>query len=219
MTGRVQAFLDTQRALTSLYAAEGRDTSAAWSGSSVRREPTSPMLIPRATAAIPTTANNATSDKTGLPSSVQASPSSYSVDLPSNPVVNVPNRSKKSTRSQLKTGPKEVEPDESEHSERGSPTVFHIDGTHLTCAGLAQRRDRRRVKRSVTRAVEEESVPEVVHDSEHEVGESKKKRHKGKSLEEKSKSKRAKVSPALLLMQNFSAQNLGRSRLTVSLFI
>ncbi|KAF8605159.1 hypothetical protein BDV93DRAFT_605640, partial [Ceratobasidium sp. AG-I] len=200
VTGRVQAFLDTQRALTSFYAAEGRDTSANWPDSH-RKEPTSPMLVPRAAAARddglpPTAANSATLDKSGLPSSIQASPVDCLVDLPSNLAVNVPIRSKKSTRSQLKTGPKATEPDESEHSQR-----------------LAQRRDRRRARRSATRAVEEDMF-DVVHQLEHEGGGSKK-RHKTKSLEEKSKSKKAEVAPALLLMQNFSAQNLGRSRLTI----
>lgn len=80
-------------------------------------------------------------------------------------------------------------------------------------AGLAQRRDRRRDRRTATRAAKEVEGSDVGHDRED--GGPKKKRHKVQSLEGKTKSKKTKVAPTLLLMQNFSAQNLGKSRLTV----
>ncbi|KAG8725975.1 hypothetical protein FRC12_023833, partial [Ceratobasidium sp. 428] len=76
---------------------------------------------------------------------------------------------------------------------------------------LAQRRNSRRVKRAAMNGADEDAISDAAS-SQGDARQPKKKRQK---TAPKSKSKKDKVAPALLLMQTFSGQGMSKSRMTM----
>ncbi|KAG9104547.1 hypothetical protein FRC06_001327 [Ceratobasidium sp. 370] len=205
VTGRVQTFLDSQRGLTSFYAAEGKQIAATWTDLGLGdSRPQSPMLVPRAAAAMEdelcATTHITPPDKHGAPP--RHSSHSTAKPLPTPKRIShskiVPPRQIKSRNSgdaQLEPVDQDLTPDnESERSKR-----------------LAQRRNRRQARQAAMNAADEDAISEAAS-SQGDASQPKKKRQK---IVPKSIPKKAKVAPALLLMQTFSGQNMGKSRLTM----
>jgi hypothetical protein len=221
-SGRVQAFIDSQRGLAPFYASEGKNTATTWINTSTGDSRSrSPMLIPRTAAAmhdgLGAAAPNDPSDKYETP----LRPSPHSTAPLRNPkrishskiappaLIN----SRKSGATQLKPVDRDPNPDdESERSQSRFPTSCNTARSLYYLAGLAQRRDRRRARRAATRAADDDSISEAASSQEDAGHKNKRQKIGSKS---KSKSKSMKVTPALLLMQTFSGRNMGKSRLTV----
>ncbi|KAG8748495.1 hypothetical protein FRC10_003628 [Ceratobasidium sp. 414] len=200
-TGRVQTFLNGQRGLASFYATEGKQIAAAWTDLGLGdSRPQSPMLVPRVAAAKDgrsATTHSAPSEKPEAPPQRSSHPTAEPLLNPkqiSHSKIVSP-RQIESRNSGLSPVDQDLTPDdESERSKR-----------------LAQRRNRRRARRAAMNAADGDAVSETAS-SQGDNGQPKKKRQK---VVPKSNLKKAKVAPALLLMQTFSGQNMGKSRLTI----
>ncbi|KAG9128172.1 hypothetical protein FRC07_004001 [Ceratobasidium sp. 392] len=204
-TGRVQNFLASQRGLASFYAAEGKQIAAAWSNPDAGDSlPQSPILVPRAAAAMGNesraTSHISPSDKHEILSN-QASHSAAE-QLPDTKRVSHSKtaslgriKSRNSGSAQLRTEDRDLILDnESERTKR-----------------LAQRRNCRRARRATMNAVDEDTTSEIASSQ----GDTRQPKQKRQKVAPKSKSKKDKVAPALLLMQTFSGQKMSKSRLTM----
>ncbi|KAG8702571.1 hypothetical protein FRC08_003399 [Ceratobasidium sp. 394] len=203
-TGRVQDFLDSQRGLASFYATEGKQIAAAWSGMKLGdSRPRSPMLVPRAAATMGdelcAMTHGTSSEKHEAPPQDSSRSTEPLLNRKRTPRPNIvsPRQIKSTNSGHALLKPVDQDPTPNDESER--------------VKRLAQRRNRRRARRAAMSGADEDAISETVS-SQEDTGQSKKKRQK---VVPKSSSKKAKVAPALLLMQTFSGQNMGKSRLTM----
>ncbi|CAE6382449.1 unnamed protein product [Rhizoctonia solani] len=200
---RISAFLESQRGLVSYYAAEGKSVAATWlKQPSEDSCPASPMLVPRTAAAkdngFSTIAHNATPEP-----AFSADKQEYSIP-----------ESQKHRPSQLKST--RVVPVQLKTSRRKSIDRDQCsDDEPDRLKRLEQRRNRRRARRYAM-GVAEGATNREDEASEMDVSRKTNSRQKLQSTDKTGRGKgKAKVTPALLLMQNFSSQSLGKSRLTI----
>ncbi|CAE6449808.1 unnamed protein product [Rhizoctonia solani] len=204
---RVTAFLESQRGLMSYYAAEGNSVAATWpKQSSGDSRPGSPMLVPRAAAA-----------KDDGPRNLARS------TAPDEPVLSFPIDTDESLISQSQK-PRPANPSK---STRAAPIKLRAsqrksmdqdkcsDDEPERLQRLEQRRNRRRARRYAM-GVAQGATSRGDNASETDLSPKTNIQQKSQSTDKIDKKKgRAKVTPALLLMQNFSSQSLGKSRLTM----
>ncbi|KAF8760891.1 hypothetical protein RHS01_00538 [Rhizoctonia solani] len=212
VNSRVSAFLESQHGLMSYYAAEGKAVTATWPKQSSRDlRVGSPILVPRAATAkgndICTTLNREAPDETVPACRIDTDKSSadpMAVLPKSNPV--------KSPKSARVAPSKSMNPPrKSVGRDQGS------DDEPERLQRLEQRRNRRRARRYAM-DVAEGATNRRDDASEIDLSCKVSKRQKLQPEDKTSKKKeRVKNAPALLLMQKFSSQNLGKSRLTVNL--
>ncbi|CAE6522026.1 unnamed protein product [Rhizoctonia solani] len=204
---RISAFLESQRGLMSYYAAEGKSVAATWpKQSSGDSHPGSPMLVPRTAAAKDDglrIMSGSAAPGTPVPSCPidpdKSSITSFEKPRPAN--------SSKSTR---------VVPVKSRTSQRKSiDRDQRSDDEPERLQRLEQRRNRRQARRYAM-GVAESATNRGDQASETDRSRTTNKRQKTQSTDKVDKKKgKGKVTPALLLMQNFSSQSLGKSRLTI----
>ncbi|KAH7344586.1 hypothetical protein B0J17DRAFT_635980 [Rhizoctonia solani] len=205
--GRVTAFLESQRGLMSYYAAEGNSVAATWpKQSSGDSRSGSPMLVPRAAAAKDDEPRNmvrsATPDKPVLSFPIDTDESLISKSQKPRPI-----NPSKSTRAT---------PIKSRASQRKSMDQDKCsDDEPERLQRLEQRRNRRRTRRYAM-GVAQGATSRGDNASETDLSRKTNIQQKSQSTDKIDKKKgKAKVTPALLLMQNFSSQSLGKSRLTM----
>ncbi|KAF8741924.1 hypothetical protein RHS02_03665, partial [Rhizoctonia solani] len=210
VNSRVSAFLESQHGLMSYYAAEGKAVTATWpKQSSEDLRVGSPILVPRAATAkgndICTTLNREAPDETVPACRIDTDKSS------ADPVAVLPkSNTVKSPKSARVAPSKSMNPPrKSVGRDQGS------DDEPERLQRLEQRRNRRRARRYAM-DVAEGATNRRDDASEIDLSCKASKRQKLQPEDKTSKKKeRVKTAPALLLMQKFSSQNLGKSRLTV----
>ncbi|KAJ1311036.1 hypothetical protein OPQ81_009542 [Rhizoctonia solani] len=204
-TGRISAFLESQRGLMAYYAAEGKSVSATWlKESSGDSRSGSPMLAPRAAAAKDDRLrSNASPDKL-VPA--------FSRDMHESSI----SQSKKPRPANSSTSTRAV-PVKSRASQRKSVDQVQCSDDEPERLQRLEHRRKRRQTRRYAMGVAESATERGDKASEMDLScKTNNKRQKLQSPDKMNKKRRkAKVTPALLLMQNFSSQSLGKSRLTV----
>ncbi|CAE6434320.1 unnamed protein product [Rhizoctonia solani] len=204
---RISAFLESQRGLMSHYAAEGKSVAATWpKQSSGDSRPASPMLVSRAAAA---------KDNEPLTMALSVPPDQ--------PAPTFPIGKEETSMLELQTPrpacsskPTRVVPVPLKASQRKSTDRDqYSDDEPDRLQRLEQRRNRRRARRYAME-VAEGATNRGDKASENDISRMTKSRQKSQSTDKTNKKKgKVKVTPALLLMQNFSSQSLGKSRLTM----
>ncbi|QRV76262.1 hypothetical protein RhiJN_19099 [Ceratobasidium sp. AG-Ba] len=201
---RVQCFVDSQRGLAPLYAAEGKQIAAAWTNQVVGdvgdSRPQSPILVPRAAPVLDDNEHRATAVH---------SASNDCEQTPQRPPHLAPGSSSQMGFNHSKSLLEKINPGTSGHVYPKSVNRdLALDDASERSKRLEQRRNRRRAQRSTLTVAEEESNSETASHEGH-TSQPKKKQKK-----DVPKTKPKKAVPALLLMQTFSGQNMGKSRLT-----
>ncbi|KEP55143.1 hypothetical protein V565_007860 [Rhizoctonia solani 123E] len=205
---RISAFLESQRGLMSHYAAEGKTVAATWpKQSSGDSRPASPMLVSRTAAA---------KDSELLTMAQSVSPDEPAPTFPIDKEETLMPELQKS-RPASSSKPKRVVPVSLKAPQRKSTDRDqYSDDEPDRLQRLEQRRNRRRARRYAMEVAEGAATNHGDKASERDISRKTKNRQRSQSTDKTDKKKRkTKVTPALLLMQNFSSQSLGKSRLTI----
>ncbi|CAE6419545.1 unnamed protein product [Rhizoctonia solani] len=207
VNSRVSAFLESQHSLMSYYAAEGKAVAATWPKQSSRdSRPGSPMLVSRAAVAkgdcIHTIPHHEAPNEPLPAFRIDRDKSSITASQKPGPV----KLSKYTRVVPIKLGTSQRQSMDRDQDSDDEPERLQR---------LEQRRNRRRARRYAME-VAESATDRGDDASEIDLSHKASKRQKLQPLGKMKKNKgKAKATPALLLMQNFSSQNLGKSRLTM----
>ncbi|KAG8732157.1 hypothetical protein FRC11_000355 [Ceratobasidium sp. 423] len=207
VNSRVSTFLESQRGLMSHYAAEGKSVVATWlKESSGDSRPCSPMLVPRTAAA----KGDGLRIMPGIAAPEKLAPS-FSIDPDKSSITSSEKPRSANSSKSIRVVPVRSKTSRCKSIDRNQRS----DDEPERLQRLEQRRNRRRARRYAM-GVAESATNHGDQASEMARSRTTNKRQKTEPTDKTDKKKgKGKVTPALSLMQNFSSQTLGKSRLTI----